>query len=233
MNRFNDSFVSQFLEFPEVDKPISKIDHDNPIVGHLFDECGKLNQKVITNLKRNLEIFHSLFDIPCQDRYSENLYHRAMLDAGYDKNHVIWHKNSHGTTDIELRYPNHKPFHLSMKSGLQQKRNLRISGFRLSKYEGDMHQINEHLKKPSEDLVISMNGIEQKDSWTYVIQYIPSDIFTYPNSGQAWEEHGKHYKHTMDNGIDCFIFPKMSYQIWWEIPYDLLTNYEKIEIRQK
>lgn len=135
---------------------------------------------------------------------------------------VDWYPGSHNPkSDIIL---NDKNIGISVKSGTIDKGFLKVSGNRLSKSNGDFNKINALLTEYVSDIMICFIY----NNFKYSIYYVDREYFVYPTSANFWKPiMGKRngvvseYLYNSPSGIIVKILPKLSWQVWWNIPLEL------------
>jgi hypothetical protein len=215
----------------------------NSIVEDFFDKQPfAFKTEILNKIKNQLSTIHDVQkQISCKSDVLEEILYNAMSKDGKLDDIIVWKPGSRNDVcDITLvDFKNFIDFYISVKSGTIKNEKLRISGFRLTRFNGSLDKINDYLKNHSQHLTISITSVRYPENWEYQIRYIDEELFTYPKTGNKWIENigtkGSskglitEYRYYMNNGITCFIYPNTSWQIWWEIPLKLIPNKSIIE----
>jgi len=125
--------------------------------------------------------------------------------------------------DFSLVYNKNKKVRISVKSGAVIKNNLVISGSRLTKFEC-MESKVEYLNNKIIDGIISVRFVLNKQGkyQKCEFRYIDSRVFQ-PLQADAFTQRVKSsYESISKNGIVTELYPKMSWQVWYKIPLNLV-----------
>lgn len=188
------------------------------------------------HLESDLRKYHELFSGGrCKAWELEELIVRAIRADTATEHHPRWKEGGHDDkADITVR-TNGTLHSIQIKSGKidRKKTKLILSGHRLGRYKGNKKLIGDYLNNRNIDLISIPYKCIDDDvgrNHVYYVYYVPYDIMTgvKPNK---WKKHGKQYIQTNKHGVRFSLRPSMSWQIWWEVPLNLLQEGRIIEIR--
>lgn len=193
----------------------------------------KLTDIMIQNLENDLKTFHSLFrGGRCEAWQLEELIVKAIKSDHSKSEKVTWIGRGHDVgKDVQIE-TNGKVNDIQIKSGKIKKPNMVVSGHRTGRFEGDLNKIKEFLNSNKYDTFL-IPYCEEVDKlgkrFIYKIFYADSNIFKIDND---WEPKiGKKGSKTFftqnSKGVKIFLRPSMSWQIWYEIPLSILTNFTR------
>ena len=191
----------------------------------------RLTPRMEQNLGKNLEKYHELFSGGrCSGWELEELIFKAIQSDNIAQHHAFWREGGHDDkADIEVRV-GESIYYLQIKSGTIQKRGfLVLSGFRLGRFGGDLHQISEYLNSTRAEIVsVSYEKVDDDmgRKHIYQINYVDS-FYLHDISASAWKESGKQWVQENRFGVKFSLRPSMSWQIWWSIPAELLSQSRK------
>ncbi|MDE2759317.1 MAG: hypothetical protein OXH90_03325 [Paracoccaceae bacterium] len=187
----------------------------------------RLTPRMLQSFRNDLTSFHHLFTgSRCSGWQLEELIWRAINSDPATGHHALWREAGHDDqADIVVRI-NGRYIPLQIKSGkVTSPRRLnyqilKISGHRLTRFEGDFERITEYLNhRPAEILSVSYRRLEDDQglSHEYTIRHIDSEILT-GLIPENWIQQGTSHYQTNAQGVDFKLSPNMSWQIWWTIP---------------
>jgi len=187
------------------------------------------------NFRQCLTEFHSLFDGGrCIGWQLEELVARAIKSDTSAHHHAIWKEGGHDIeAGIRLR-TNGEEHDLQIKSGriLKRKAFLKLSGYRLGRFEGDLVKISKFLNEDRANFVAipyeQVNDDEGRKH-IYRICYI-ANKYLRGVSEDGWKQKGKQWIQKNDYEVEFSLSPSMNWQIWWSIPLDLVGQTEAISI---
>lgn len=199
----------------------------------------KLTNIMLQHLEKNLIEFHKLFQGGrCQAWQLEELVAKAINSDFNAIDKAFWKGNGHDIeADISVG-----PFKISVKSGTikknkQKQERLVISGHRLGRFEGNLDLISEFLNS-NEYLLISVpyftTESENGKQHSYQLIYMNADILK-PSIWQTkYSKKNKdkisQYYSINELNVLCSVNPSMSWQVWWEIPMQIIKNENKTRL---
>jgi len=183
---------------------------------------------------RYIDTYHSLFHGGrCQGWELEELIVKSIKDDTQVRHNVVWREGGHDDkADIEVEIEKDIYF-IQIKSGRYTNNGsfLNISGHRLSRYNDDIGKMTHYLNGLKSDIIsvpymqmnddsgrhhkydfcyISKNDLRnlENDRWDVILKSDNSDI-------ARWEQ-------VNEKGVIFQIHKKMSNQIWWKIPKNII-----------
>ena len=194
----------------------------------------KLTNAMIQNLEKDLKIFHSLFrGGRCEAWQLEELVVRAIKSDHKKSERVDWIGRGHDVDkDIQIIETNGKVNDIQIKSGKIEKSNMVVSGHRLGRFKEDLSKITEFLNLNKYDTFL-IPYCEEEDElgkrFIYKIFYADSNIFKIDNKWESkiGKKGGETFFTQNSKGVKIFLRPSMSWQIWYEIPLSILTNFTR------
>ena len=194
----------------------------------------KLTYRMIQNFEKDLETFHILFHGGrCEAWQLEELIIKAIKSDHNKSERVEWFGRGHDVNkDVQIIEKNGKINDIQIKSGKIKKSNMAVSGHRTGRFKGDLNKIKEFLNSNIYDTFLTPCH-EEEDKlgkrFIYQIFYTDSSIFKIDN---GWEtkiskKGNKTFFTQNSKGVKIFLRPSMSWQIWYEIPLSILTNFTR------
>ena len=182
----------------------------------------RLADTMLQHLEKSLIKFHELFQGGrCQAWQLEELLAKAIRSDFSVAEKVTWKGNGH---DIDADIIINDENHLQVKSGAIKKNKLILSGHRLGRFNKDFQEIKKFLNQ-SKYMIISVPYKNKKDSrgisHVYKIFYIDPSILSITGD---FESHKKIYVHVNSHDVHMSLIPSMSWQVWWDIPLDLIEK---------
>ncbi len=179
-------------------------------------------------LRKSLEEYHRLFhNLRCSGEQLEALIFKAIQLDSEAGHQASWQAGAHDTeADIRVRV-NGELYPLQIKSGTVTRNGyLRLSGSRLTRFRENFGAITEYLNSSGSD-ILSVS-YRQENNRTgryhiYRIRYVDRE-YLHQLSEDAWVQSGQSWKQTNQYGVNFTLSPSMSWQIWWELPLDLLDE---------
>lgn len=179
---------------------------------------------MLQSLEKDLKKFHELFqEGRCQAWQLEELIAKAIRSDFSKNESVTWKGNGH---DIGCDIIINGKHRMQIKSGTIKKENLILSGYRLGRFKGDFKAITHFLNQNSYFLVAVPYHTEECQlgkKHIYQLFYIDSNILTIDDY-KKWKQDKSSYKHINKYGVELSIRPSMSWQIWWKVPLNHLSN---------
>jgi len=164
----------------------------------------------------------------CSGWASEELIVRAINSDTIEQHHASWREAGHDDqADIRVRTGGSQ-HSIQVKSGTITKTHLTLSGHRLGRLSKsrDLLEITKYLNAPKANFV-SVPCKKQNDEcgrrFTYWLCYIEKEKFTGLRADK-WDEHNKQYRQMNQYGVRFRLSPSMSWQIWWDVPLDVITE---------
>lgn len=196
----------------------------------------RLTPRMQQNLGKSLEKYHELFSGGrCSGWELEELIFKAIQSDSMAQHHAYWREGGHDDkADIEVATGG-STHYLQIKSGkINTRNNLTISGYRLGRFDGNLHLITEYLNNtPSEIISVSYEKVDDDmgRKHIYQINYIDS-FYLQGISADNWKKSGKTSR-VQENrfGVKFSLRSSMSWQIWWTVPVRLLVQSRKFIIR--
>ena len=195
----------------------------------------RLTDVMLQNLEKDLKRFHELFQGGrCQAWQLEELIAKAIRSDFNKSEQVIWKGNGH---DIGCDIMVNDNIEMQIKSGAIKNDILTLSGHRLGRFKGNFEKITEFLNQNAYLLVAVpyyTKDCELGKSHIYQIFYIDNQILKIDDYKQWQTKEGKKggasYFAKNKHGVDLSIHPSMSWQIWWNIPIEILNTKDKTRL---
>ena len=180
------------------------------------------------HLENSLRKYHDLFDSKgCKDWLLEELINNAIKSDTQAQHSTIWKEEGHDA-DADIRVRTNGTVHpLQIKSGSfsRNKKGLKLSGYRLGSFNGDMNEITAYLNGKNVDVIAVPHEKREDDAGRhheYALCYIPGEMLASLNENN-WLLHTtktgkKVYKQISQHGVEFRISESMSWQVWWTIP---------------
>ena len=185
----------------------------------------RLTPRMVQNLASFLKKYHELFSGGrCAGWELEELVVKAIKSDTQANHHVKWREGGHDfEEDINVR-TNGQSYSLQIKSGQIKNDCLVLSGNRLGRFDGDFSKITGFLNNKKDNVIsLPYNVVDDEKGRTHKYKLVYIDIILLKGlSEDQWQEKGKQYIQKTSQGVECSLRPKMSWQIWWQIPLDLL-----------
>ena len=186
----------------------------------------RLTNEMLQNFENNLKTFHQLFQGGrCQAWQLEELLAKAIRSDFSKSEKVVWKGNGHDIgCDIIVNDTNK----IQIKSGQVKNNNIVISGHRLGRFKGNFKEITDFINS-NDYLIISVPYYSTLDEHgkkhCYQLIYFPCEWLKVDNY-ENWKDN----QHTNNNGVIMNIHPSMSWQIWWQIPMDIIPSENKSRV---
>ena len=176
------------------------------------------------NFRQLLNQYHDLFDGGrCSGWELEELFVKA-IKSDTNANHLPkWREKGHDDKEDILVIENGKQYHVQIKSGqIKGKKDpkLKLSGHRLTRYDGDLEQITNYLNRRKANFItVPYRQLENEQgrSHIYRLGYIDHYILAEIDS-RDWIKRGVSWINQNRHGVVFRLTPSMSWQIWWDIP---------------
>lgn len=176
---------------------------------------------------RQLEDYHKIFrEVKCDGFHLEEIMVKAIQAERKNPYKVEWSGVNHKSTE-DILLTNKTEHRLQIKSGQLEKKGtvLKLSGYRMQKCK-TLADKTEFINKSDAILLASPCTVthdERGVTFEYKIYLVPKEAVTGYHPGK-WSKIGKRggpvndYFQTNEFGTRAKISPKMSQQVWWEIP---------------
>ena len=194
----------------------------------------KLTSVMIQNFENDLKTFHNLFrGGRCDAWQLEELIVRAIKSDHNKSERVDWIGRGHDVDkDIRITETNDKVNDIQIKSGKIEKEKIVVSGHRTGRFKEDLNEIKKFLNSSRYDTFLIPYREEENElgkRFIYQIFYADSNIFKIDNDWEQKDsEKGTKTFFTQNSkGVKIFLRPSMSWQIWYEIPLSVLTNFTR------
>ena len=170
----------------------------------------------------------------CQAWQLQELIAKAIRSDFNKSERVVWKGNGH---DIGCDILVNDNIEIQIKSGAVDNKYLTLSGHRLGRFKGNLQEITDFLNQ-NLYLLIAVpyydKDCELGKSHIYQIFYLDTKMLKL-NDYKKWNEKkgkkgGISYYATNDFGVELSIHPTMSWQIWWNVPLDILTDENKTRL---
>ncbi len=195
----------------------------------------KLTDRMLQALEKDLRKFHELFQGGrCQAWQLEELIAKAIRSDFNKSERVVWKGNGH---DIGCDILVNDNIEIQIKSGAVDSKYLTLSGHRLGRFKGNLQEITNFLNQ-NLYLLIAVpyydKDCELGKSHIYQIFYLDTKMLKLNDYAKWNEKKGKKggvsYYATNDFGVELSIHPTMSWQIWWNVPLNILTEENKTRL---
>lgn len=185
---------------------------------------------MLQNLEKDLKKFHELFQGGrCQAWQLEELIAKAIRSDFSKSESVIWKGNGH---DIGCDIVVNDKHEIQIKSGTVNKNGLVLSGHRLGRFKENFEEITKFLNQNTY-LLVAVPYYEKEcqlgKSHIYQIFYIDGQILKIDDH-KKWQKNKSQYHYTNQYGVNLSIKPSMSWQIWWNIPLECLSDNNKTRL---
>ena len=184
-------------------------------------------------LEQDLEKYHKLFGGGrCSGTQLEEFIFRAIQLDSETGHHAMWQAGGHDI-EADIRVITNETVHLlQIKSGSVRNRKLRLSGYRLGRFGENLEEITKYLNSINSE-ILSVAYHPQDDEkgrkHIYQIMYVGNDYLHQLNPS-SWEKSGTRFVQTNQHGVVFSLNPTMSWQIWWNIPEQLLDKSQEFII---
>ena len=198
-----------------------------------------LTPRMLQSFRKDLETYHQLFmGGRCSGWELEELRVRAIKSDTQVHHHVIWAEKGHDDKADIIVKTNGAVHPIQIKSGevKPEKETLVLSGHRLSRFDGDFEKITEYLNGREASTISVPYRTQQSEKHgkvhIYQVMYVSHEVFggLDPKAWQPTNPKKTSYLQVAPSGVECKITPKMNWQIWWEVPLDLLEKTDEIRI---
>lgn len=197
----------------------------------------RITPRMRQNLEQSLTRFHDLLNGGrCDGWQLEELLVRAIQSDTRAQHNVFWQEGGHDDkADMRVR-TNGEVHSLQIKSGrIDGKRDpkLVLSGHRLSRFNGDFNAMTDYLNNRGAANILSVPyeriDDERGRRHIYTVSYVDVE-YLQGLEPDGWEERGASFYQTNYAGVRLSLTEKMSWQVWWRIPVDLIHKTEPIVI---
>lgn len=190
--------------------------------------------------QQGLRKFHDLFSGGrCLGWQQEELIVAAIKADTQAQHHVLWKERGHDDkADIQVR-TNGDVHALQIKSGeiiggrKGKEKKLKLSGHRHGRFEGDLQQITDYLNTRTANIIAvpyEQTDNQQGRIHIYTVSYV--DIrYLRELKADEWERKKKIYVQTNAHGVEATLKPSLSWQVWWNVPMELVEQTTPISIR--
>jgi len=178
---------------------------------------------MLDHFKNDLKKYHQLFNkVRCK---AEGLEELIVFSIKSEIDNVTWKPSAHDK-EVDIIVNSYK---IQIKSGVIQNNKLLLSGHRLGRFNGELDQITEYLNNPISDIISVSNPKKKTKKHIYEVRYIDK-IKMKGIIAENWINEGVNFKQINKHNIKFSLRPKMSWQIWWEVPLDITELADKIVI---
>lgn len=186
----------------------------------------KLTDIMIQNFENDLKKFHELFrGGRCEAWQLEELIVKAIKSDYSKSERVTWKGRGHDTDkDVQIIDNNGKINDIQIKSGKIMKEKIIVSGHRTGRFNGNLSEITNFLNSNKYDSFIipyRINSDNYGNKFIYRIFYVNAEIF---KIDKEWKYDGNKYITYNSKGLKILLVPKMSWQVWWEIPLSIINE---------
>lgn len=193
----------------------------------------RLTARMVQEFRKNLERYHDLFSGGrCSGWELEELIFKSIQTDNVAQHQAFWREGGHDDlADIQVIVSGRK-FNLQIKSGRVKAKRLVLSGYRLTRFEGSLPEISNYLNSiDTEVLSVPCNQVDDDEGrrFVYQIVYVQREYLRGLRAAD-WTKKGKSYKQENEFGVEFTLSPSMSWQIWWRIPVELLTETHEFSI---
>lgn len=177
------------------------------------------------HIEQDLRRYHELFSAGrCSGWELEELVFRAIQSDNRTQHHARWRQRGHDAeADIRVR-TNGTEHLLQIKSGKVSGGHLILSGYRLGRFAGDLDLITEFLNGNNSE-IIAFPYRDEDDAagrhHIYRLCYANVEHLTGLRSDR-WEADRNNFRQTNRHAVRFSLHPTMSWQVWWQIPVELL-----------
>jgi hypothetical protein len=114
---------------------------------------------------------------------------------------------------------------------LQEALKLEEGATKENSWDAGADSLIDWLNAHHRDLIIlTAPSNEDVLSRIYEVRFISPENFVYPTKAN-WNLQGSTIKCELSSGVRVDIKPKLSWQIWWDIPLDKTTLVKRIEVK--
>ena len=191
-----------------------------------------LTPRMEQNVRQALANYHNLFNGGrCSGWELEEVIAKAINADTQTGHHAKWREGGHDDKEDILVSVNGTKHRIQIKSGKikTKKQCLTISGHRLGRFDGGLSDVTDYLNRRDADFIaIPHRKIEDDKGRQHIYRfcYISGKVLTGINHSR-WEQHGKKWRTTNNQGVQFDLIPKLSWQIWWDIPFSCLDLREE------
>ena len=194
----------------------------------------KLTPRMLKGFERNLKKYHTLFDEGrCEGIQQEELLVKGIKTCATAR--VVWQGKGHDDNpDIVITSKKAKhPFRIS--SGKETKKRIKISGYRLGGHNGNFNSITQYLNSKDANIIcITHQEVNDKAGVKHIYRLCYLNVSKLKGiNANGWLKLKSSYSQTSSHNVKFSIKPKMSWQVWWNVPKDLFEEEHEIVISKK
>ena len=193
----------------------------------------KLTPRMEQHIKQDLIEYHRILGASrCSGTQLEEIIFKSIQLDHETGHHAKWNAGSHATDSDIIVVADKVEYPIQIKSGKLTVDYIKLSGYRMTKFNGDIEQITEYLNSKSSNIISVVHKLQNDDSSRHHIYQIFYIDYKYLRSldYQKWYKINSGFKQTNTWNVEFGLFPKMSWQVWWTIPISLLDKSAEIVI---
>ena len=191
----------------------------------------KLTPRMLKGFERNLKKYHALFEGGrCEGIQQEELLVKGIKTCATAQ--VVWQGKGHDDNpDIVITSKNvTHPFRIS--SGEEQKKGIKISGYRLGTHNGNFTSISRYINSRDANIIcITYRKVNDKAGLKHIYRLCYLDVSKLKGiTSTGWAQPRSSRTQTNTHGVKFSVTPSMSWQLWWTVPKNLFESESEIVI---
>ena len=200
----------------------------------LSSPAYRLTSQMRQNFRNYLVKFHDLLKGGrCSGWQLEEFLVKSIRSDNVAGHHAKWREGGHDT-DADITVLSNRQIHLiQVKSGKLTEYYLKLSGHRLGRFNGDVSEITQFLNNTRYQIISVAYSLKEDDrgrAHCYTIHYIDPEKMRI-GADLEWKEvlnksrtKVSRYQLVNEYGVKFSLHPSMSWQIWWDIPLNVIDS---------
>ena len=187
----------------------------------------RLTARMLQRYERDLGKYHDMFSGGrCQGWEQEELIVAAIKSDTAAHHHVIWKEGGHDDQSDMVVRTDEDEHYIQIKSGEVKAGKLVLSGHRLGRFKGNLHNITDYLLSKKDNIIsVAYRKVDDEKGrkHVYQVRYVERGLLN-EISADGWEKKNGSYIQVTEKGVRLSLHPSMSWQIWWRIPIGLVLH---------
>lgn len=189
----------------------------------------QLTPRMLQRLQRDLKKYHDLFDGGgCSGWELEELIVAAITSDTQTQHHVRWREAGHDDLADIVVQTNGIEHAIQIKSGQVNGKagKLTLSGHRLGRFDGNIQAITRYLNANNANVItVPYHKVDGEQGRQHIYQVCYVDVRNLTGLVDTrWTRKGTQHIQKNACGVGFSLRPSMSWQIWWSIPSELITE---------
>ncbi len=193
----------------------------------------KLTPRMLKEFKFNLRKYHDLSNEGrCMGIQQQELIVNSIKADKLARDNVLWPGKGHDDNSDIVITREEIEHHFKIISGKETKEHIKISGYRLGRYDGNFNLITQEINSGNADIIcVTYRKKDDNTGFKHIYQLCYLDINKLKGlTVDGWQKKGNSYIQLNSHNVEFSLHSSMSWQLWWNIPKDLFEKTSEIVI---